>query len=72
MLRSATEYTRACDFLEIFCVAFSDPGTHPSTVLVSLSRDQPTVIYGQAVSARSCLAVLPSRLCLNCDYFVCF
>jgi len=29
-----------------------------------------TVIYGQAISARSCLAVLLSRLCLNCDYCV--
>jgi len=29
-----------------------------------------TVIYGQAISARSCLAVLLSRLCLDCDYCV--
>jgi len=30
-----------------------------------------TVIYGQAISARSCLAVLLSHLCLNCDHCVC-
>jgi len=29
-----------------------------------------TVIYGQAISARLCLAVLLSRPCLDCDYCV--
>ena len=30
-----------------------------------------TVIYGQAVRARSCLAVLLSCPCLSCDYCMC-